>query len=251
MKKIRLMLPDKLFGKDVDLLLIWVVPVLVFLGLVIVFVNVILPRFTNVSDYFSQLSVVKSNIVSLNNKRLYMLSLDQNELNNKSLLVENGVLSEKNSYLLIKIIGKIVSEYGFVVSNFSVSIGDIDEVDKKVSKFDYQKLPVSVEISGPKDKFLTMVSSIEKSLPVLSIDEFMMESIGSIARIKMNVSAYYLPDWTQTKLESLSVSDLTPSKGEEDVLNLISGYKYYGASESMIGNTNNVFTPTNRVDPFY
>lgn len=251
MNKLRMYLPDKVFGKEVDLLLIWFVPVLVIVILLSLFVNFIFPRLSETTNLFSKLKIVKTNITQLNDKKIYMSSLDQNDLNSKSLLVENGVLSEKNSYLLIKILSKIVADYGFSVSNFSVSIGDVDEVEKKTIKFDYQKLPVAVEVSGPKDKFLAMVSGIENSLPVLSIDEFVMEGIGDVANIKMSVSAYYLPEWTQTKLETLSVSDLIPSKGEEDVLTQISQFKYYGATESLIGRSDQKFLPTNRIDPFF
>jgi hypothetical protein len=78
-----------------------------------------------------------------------------------------------------------------------------------------------------------------------------MTGVGDMATIKMSVSAYYLPDWNLGKLESLSVSDLTPSKDETTVLAKIGGYKYYGAAEGEVSRIKDTFIPSNRVDPFY
>ncbi len=251
MNKIKSWLPDKLFGKDTGILSVWFLPVVGMAMLILVFVGVVLPRFSEVKNLFSQIDKVSKDVKLLNQKRTYLLSLDQAELKSKSDLVENGVLSEKNSYLLIKIVSKVVSDFGYTVADFSVTLGDIKEIDKKSVKFDYQKVPVEVVVTGPKANFLEMVSGMEKSLPVLSIDNFNMVSAGEVATIKMSISAYYLPDWTQAKLEGLSITDLTPSKDESEILSQISSYKYYGTSGGEIGGEGQKFVPNNRIDPFY
>lgn len=251
MNKLKRYLPDKLFGKDVGILLVWAVPGLVMIVLILIFVGIVVPKFDQVKSLFGQIDKVTSETKMLNEKRVYLLSLDQAELKSKSVLVENGVLSEKNSYLLIKIISKIVTGFEYQISDFSVTLGDVKEIDKSSIKFDYQKVPVEVVVSGPKANFLAMVSGIEKSLPVLSIDNFNMVSNGEMATIKMSISAYYLPEWTLGKLEGLSVTDLTPNKDESAILSQIGGYKYYGATEGEIGKSNQKFIPSDRVDPFY
>jgi len=152
---------------------------------------------------------------------------------------------------LIKVISKVVAGFGYSVGDYSVSLGDLKEVDQTVAKFDYQKVPVGVVVSGPRDKFLPMVAEIENSLPILSIDDFKMNNSGEVSTIKMSISAYYLPNWNQAKLESLSIADLTPSKEESDVLTTISEYKYYGASEAQLGGTDSKFNDFGRIDPFY
>lgn len=245
-------LPDKLFGKDTGIIVVWVTPVLIIVALILVTFSVVWPRVTEIETNFANIEKVTKNISLLNEKRLYLLSLDQADLQSKSMLVENGVLSEKNSYLLVKIISKIATDFEYTIGDFSVTLGDVSQVEKKSAKFDYQKVPVEVILNGPKAKFLDLVSGIEKSLPVLSIDNFSMSSNqNDVAVIKMSISAYYLPDWNQTKLESLSVTDLTPSKDESKVLTQIGAYKYYGASEAELGKTKENFVPLNRADPFY
>lgn len=249
--RIKSALPDKLFGKDIDLILVWMPLCGVVLFSLFLLNVVVVPKVGEVNDIFVQINKVENEIKLLNDKRNYLASLDQNELQSKSSLVENGVLSEKNSYLLIKVVSKIASNFGFSMGDFTVTLGDIKEIDKTSVKFDYQKVPVEVELTGPKSKFLEMVSEIENSLPVLSINSFNMTSNGDEATIKMNVSAYYLPNWNQTKLEKLSVTDLTPSKDEQGVLTKIGGYKYYGVVEGQIGGVKDTFKPSDRIDPFF
>lgn len=251
MNQLRNILPDKMFGKDMTVAYVWVFPILVIVSFMIVFGVVVMPKITEIYNIYGQIQKIGSETKKVNDKRIYLSILDQEELKLKSVLVENGVLSEKNSYLLVKIIGKIVAEFGYTMGDFSVSLGDLKEIDKTAVKFDYQKVPVQVEISGPKANFLTMVTAIENSLPVLSIDNFNMTSVGDVAIIKMNVSAYYLPNWNQNKLESLSITDLTPNKDESDILQKIGEYKYYGANEAEINRQKGKFVPSDRVDPFY
>lgn len=242
---------NKLFGKDVSILTVWLMPTGIVFVLVLVFVSVVIPKIEEIQSTFSNIDKVTREIVLVNQKRAYLLSVDQEDLQMKSTLVENGVLSEKNSYLLIKIISKVVASFGYSVGDFSVNLGDIKEIDKKSPKFDYQKVPVEVMVSGPKSNFLAMVTGIEKSLPVLSIDNFSLTGTGDVANIKMNVSAYYLLDWTQGKLENLSVADLTPGKEETDVLSQIGSFKYYGDASGEIGSSSRKFEPSSRIDPFY
>lgn len=251
MNKLRTMLPDKIFGHDVSVLLVWAMPAGVMLVLLMIFYSVVFPKVEEIQNYLAQKDKVTKEIVSINAKRVYLLSLDQAELKANSDIVENGVLSEKNSYLLVKIIGKVVADFGYSVGDFSVTLGDVKQIDQKSIKFDYQKVPVEVVVTGPKQNFLKMVAGIEKSLPVLSIDDFNMTSIGEVATIKISVSAYYLPDWTQSKLESLSVTDLTPNKDEQAVLSRIGSFKFYGTTQGEINSSKQVFIPTERVDPFY
>lgn len=251
MKKIEEILPDKLFGKDTSVLLVWFWPILIIIFLIYFFILIIVPKIEQISIGIDQIKKLNVEIKKINEKRIYLSMLDQDEIKSQSNLIENGVLSEKNSYLLIKIISKIVAGFGYSVSDYSVSLGNLKEIDQTVSKFNYQKVPVEVTISGPKTSFLSMVAGIENSSPVLSIDDFKMTGGGEVVTIKMNVSAYYLPNWNQAKLESLSIVDLTPSKEESSVLTKISKYKYYGASEAELNRTNDSFVNFGRVDPFY
>lgn len=251
MKKISNVTSDKIFGKDISVLLIWAIPLGIIVVFIFIFIFVVMPKINEIGDANLQIQKIAGEIKKVNDKRIYLSTLDQEELKSKSVLVENGVLSERNSYLLVKIISKVVSKFEYSVGDFSISLGDLKEIDKTVAKFDYQKVPVAVVLTGPKANFLAMVEAIENSLPVLSIDNFSMTSIGEVANIKINVSAYYLPDWNLAKLESLSISDLTPNKDESNVLTKIGSYTYYGASEAELSRQKESFVSSDRADPFY
>ncbi len=91
-----------------------------------------------------------------------------------------------------------------MVESFSVSPGDVDTTneDGSVSKTaatgkqatkGINNVPLSVVISGPEDKYLELIKSIERALPVMSIDRFSMEiGTGDVATLKMVVSTYSL-----------------------------------------------------------
>ena len=251
MNKLKSYLPEKLFGVDMSVLLVWLTPVGVMVILMLIFVRWMVPQIADIKGLFNQIDKVINETKVLNEKRVYLLSLDQAELESKLTLIENGVLSEKNSYLLVKIISEIGADFEYQVSDFSVTLGDIKEVDKKSTKFEYQTVPVDVVIVGPKANFLAMVNAVEKSLPVLSIDNYSMTIVSDLATIKMSISAYYLLEWTQNKLEALSLADLTSNSDESTVLSKISAYKYYSPAVAGFSNRSKDFVPSDRVDPFY
>jgi len=251
MNKLKSYLPDKLFGKDVAVWLVWSMPVGVMIILMLIFARWVVPQIIDIKGLFNQIDKVVNETKVLNEKRVYLLSLDRAELESKLTLIENGVLSEENSYLLVKIISKIGADFEYQVSDFSVTLGDIKEVAKKSTKFEYQTVPVDVVIVGPKANFLAMINAVEKSLPVLSIDNYSMTITGDLATIKMSILAYYLPEWTQNKLEALSLTDLTSNNDELTVLSKIDTYKYYGVTEGEIKQGVQKFVPSDRVDPFY
>jgi len=96
MNKLKSYLPDKLFGKDVAVWLVWSMPVGVMIILMLIFARWVVPQIIDIKGLFNQIDKVVNETKVLNEKRVYLLSLDRAELESKLTLIENGVLSEEN-----------------------------------------------------------------------------------------------------------------------------------------------------------
>ena len=90
MSKIKLNLPDKVFGVDTNLLVLWVVPGLVLMALLLTFLGVIRPKISNISEIVKQVMEVRKTTQEVIEKRKYFMSIDQNELNASVSLLSSG-----------------------------------------------------------------------------------------------------------------------------------------------------------------
>ncbi|MEK7527830.1 MAG: GspMb/PilO family protein [Patescibacteria group bacterium] len=249
MSKIKLNLPDKVFGVDTNLLVLWVVPGLVLMALLLTFLGVIRPKISNISEIVKQVMEVRKTTQEVIEKRKYFMSIDQNELNASVSLLSSGVMPEKNSYLLVKIIRRISENSGYQVSDFSVSLGEVKKQDVNQKEIGFEKVPVQLVLSGPKEKYLELIEGLEKSLPVLSIDSFDMKTSGEIATIDIRVSAYFQPESNKIKIETLSLKEMILSDKESTLLSTIKGFKAFEAEN--IEGTEGRYKPYERSDPFF
>lgn len=225
MSKINLNLPDKIFGTDRNLLTVWLTPVLILMVLLLTFLWVVSPKISEIEKVIKEIKDVKKKTVEVMDKRKYFLSVDQEELNNNANLLSSGVMPQKNSYLLVKIIKKVAEVSGFQVSDFSVSMGDVKKPELKQTATDYEKVPVELTLSGSGEKYLELIKGLERSLPVLSIDSFDLKINGLVAVIKVRVSAYFQPVSDKIKIESLKLAEMTLKSEETALLSKIREYK--------------------------
>lgn len=241
---------DKIFGMDVALAVLWLEPVGLAFILLLSIGLVIVPKINESLAKMTEIKSVSAKIEEINQKRTYLQTVDQEEIKNNALKLGAGLLPEKSAYLLVRIIRNVAIEAGYSIDDFNVSMGDVKTDDsKKKDNTNYDKIPVAVTLMGPAENYLTLVKSIERSLPIMSIDSFEMSSGGDgVSKIKLNVSAYYLRDITNIKLEALTLADLTPSQKEMDLLSTIGEYKAMAVQGS---SGNEVFTKYDRADPFF
>jgi hypothetical protein len=249
MSRLKLNLPDKIFGATTNLLLVWVTPVLVITVLGLTFFVVIGPKISEIREMIKEVKVVRQSTLSMVEKRLYFSSVDQEELNANANLLNSGVMSEKNSYLLVKIIQRVAEESGYQVSDFSVSLGDIKNQNQTPKGVDFEKIPVQLVLSGPRQKYLNLILGLERNLPVLSIDSFDMKTSGEIATIEINVSAYFQPESAKIKMETLNLKEMTLLDEETKLLSKIKDFKAYGVTD--LGGTGGQFKSYERNDPFF
>lgn len=219
-------LPDKIFGLDKSLILLFLPP----LGLVIVFLislNLILmPNISNIGEVNKKIAEVKSNTNKTKEQNNYLTSINQAELIKNAEYLNNAVLKDKQSYLLVQVIRGVANNYGYQVESFSLTPGEIksDESISISTSEETIKMPVTVSLIGPKEKNLEFISALEKSLPILFIDKFETKVLGSLDQLDLTVSSYYINDKSKTDTSNITLNDLILSKEEVALINRISSF---------------------------
>jgi hypothetical protein len=245
----RLNLPDKIFSVDSRILLLWLQPVALALVIIFSLLVVILPKIEEISEKIKEIKTVSQKIVEVNQKRSYLQTVDQEETLNNAKKLADALLPERNSYLLVRIIRDAAAQNSYNVDDFSISMGDVKNEEVKNDN-NYDRIPVSITLIGPSDNYIALVKTIERALPIMSIDNFEMRSQNGVATIRLNVLAYYLRDISSLKIENLTLGDLTPSQEEAILLSTISEYRTMSV-ESTINNEEGSFVKYERQDPFF
>lgn len=244
-------LPEKLFGMETGLLVVFV-PLVVVVVLVVISINLLLvPKLSEYQQMSGQLNNIEQQTQQFIQKRNYLLSIDQVELKKNADFIYNALLPQKNSYLLVGMISQIASSYGYQTDSFLVSPGDVTAKNSSTVN-GVASIPVTISIVGPADKYLNLIKGLESCLPVLSLDSFKMTSDGSVAKIDLAVSAYYAQTNMNIDITKLTLTDLTPTKEESDLLARLNQF-------TVLGNTNDFgpgfdttksYVKYNRADPF-
>lgn len=213
-------LPDKIFGFETGLVKVFLLP-LPILGLIWLSLQfVILPRINNLKEMNSQVNDIQKQIKSTQEKIGYLSALDKNELDKDANYLNNALLREKNTYLLVKIVRTIAESYGFNVKSFLVTPGTLKSsgTEKKAPLDVVTKIPVALVIVGPKSKYMELILALEKSLPVLVVDSFDLKSSGDVAEVSLKISSFFVEDRGTVNINNVSLTDLTLKKEELDVL---------------------------------
>lgn len=243
-------LPDKIFGIEKSFILLFLPP----LGLLILFLisfNLLLsPKFSQIGEVNKNINSVKANTAKIKEQNNYLTSIDQNELKRNAQYLDNAVLKDKQSYLLVQIIRSVANNFNYQLESFSLIPGEIkNEESIKISASEESiKMPVSLSLIGPKEKNLEFILALEKTLPILFIDKFETKTNGSLAQLDLTVSSYYISDKTNVETSNLSLSDLTLSKEETDLIKRISSFTKIENNQTTIQQS--TFQQYQRENPF-
>lgn len=246
-------MPEKIFGVNSSLIKLFFVPLAVVVFFLTSIGWLILPRIESIKSLKKSGNEVKTQIKSIDEKRDYLLSVDQSELKKNADYLSSAVLPEKNSYLLIDVLRDIIKKYEYTIISFSLSISELKDVDKtlKISEKDLAtKLPLSVEVSGPSDKLVDLIKGLENSLPILFIDSLEMSNKADYSTLKMSISSYYVANDSKSDYEKLTLTDLKLTKEESDLLAKISGFDNSAAQEGLGGLEGGTFVEYDRENPF-
>jgi hypothetical protein len=244
-------LSDKVFGIDKSLLMLF----LPSLGLIILFfiiLNLVLmPKINEIGLIKDKINEVKANTNKIKAQNKYLMSIDQEELKKDAEYLDNAVLKDKKSYLLVEIIRGVADNFGYQVESFNLTPGELKEEDSSIkisSSNDTIKMPVNLMMVGPKDKTLELISALEKTLPILFIDKFETKNLGQSAQLNLTVSSYYINDKSNIETENITLDDLILSKEESDLIIRISSFNKIQNNQAENGISK--FKQYNRENPF-
>jgi hypothetical protein len=253
MKKNNLfVMPEKIFGISSGLIKLFLPPLAMVIFVLTSMGWLILPKIEAAKLLKNSADTIKSQIKLIDEKRSYLLSVDQDQLKQNADYLSNAVLKEKNSYLLLGVMKDICAKYDYTITSFSLSIDDLkgEKDSLQVANKDIAtKMPLSIEVIGPADKFIDFIKAIENNLPILFIDGLENNQQGRNYTLKMTISSYYLADKLDSVSENLTINDLKLTKEESELLAKISQFEKSLSLEG-VDTDGGVFVEYNRTNPF-
>lgn len=250
-------MPDKIFGISSSLIKLFFLP----LGVVVLFLIslglVIVPQFDSIKELQGSITKIRGGIKTTEEKRDYLTAVNQEKLVKDESYLSSAVLQEKNSYLLVGVIRNVADNFGYRVKSFSINPVKLkDEGGEllKVSDKDVAtKLPVNLVLEGPEDKVIDLLKAMESSLPIMFVDRLGISSKLTVSELTLTVSSYYMADNQNLVSGNLSLSDLIPTKEENDLLDRISEFNRDDRLTQTLteqGSEGKTFTEYSRSNPF-
>lgn len=255
MKWLKLDLPDKIFGQETGLLMIFVPAVAVIILAILSFGWIISPRIDDYRATQDKITSTTQETKTLTEKIDYLKSIDLNQLNQDETLVNNALLPQKNSYLLVNIIRKLSESYNYTVDSFSVSMTGLKGSGQPAGTTTtngFASVPVEVVLLGSADNYVDFVSALEQSLPLMSLTKFEMKKSGTSVELDLTISAYYSPEVNNVDISKLSLADLTLTNDEGNLVSKIGQFKTV-ENLNLVGGQLKLdqnFVQYNRTDPF-
>ena len=244
---------DKIFGMDRRIIYLWLEPLALFLMIFMSTFMIIVPKINEGLAKLNENKSVLKKTADVNEKINYLQTIDQEGIKKDAQKLASGLLPEKSSYLLLKVIQNTAQKLNYNIDDFSISMGDVkEETAENIKATSFDKILIQVNLIGPGENYLALAKALERSLPIMSINKYEMSSkSGEVTTIKLEVYAYYMKEVTNFKLENISLSDLTLSQAEADLLSTISEYTELDVKSIEGVGGSGAFVKYERVDPFF
>jgi len=243
-------LPDKILGLERSLLTLFLTPLVLILFFFISLNLVLIPKINEIQSINNKINEVNLKTDKINEQIKYLNSIDPEELQKNADYLDNAVLKNKQSYLLVGIIRGVANKFGYQTESFSLTPGELknNEAKNKTSLGNMTKMPINLLLYGPKDKSLELILALERTLPILFIDKFETNTNGDITRLNLTVSSYYIDNEINIDTSNIALSDLILSNEESTLLDKISSFSKIEENQSDIGTTE--FKQYQRENPF-
>ena len=244
-------LPDKVFGIEKSLLMLFLPSFGLILLFFIILNLVLIPKINEIGVIKNKINEIKTNTDKVKAQNKYLMSIDQEELKKDAEYLDNAVLKDKKSYFLVEIIRGVADDFNYQVESFNLTPGELKGEDSSIkisSSNDTVKMPVNLTMIGPKEKTLELISALEKTLPILFIDKFETKNSGELAQLNLTVSSYYINDKSDVETENITLDDLILSKEESSLITRISSFNKI--ENKQVGTGNSQFKQYNRENPF-
>jgi hypothetical protein len=252
MKQLNIKLPEAIFGLEIDLVKILLIPVFLIIFFIISLNLVVLPKISEINSINEEINQTNDKTKVVIEKKNYLMSRDQEKLKTDEEFLGSAILKEKQSYFLVGIIRLIADKYGFQIKSFSISPGKLKDDDKiKIAdKEVMNRLPVSVVLVGPKENHLDLLLGLEKSLPVLVINNFKMNTTDGMAELNLDINSFYITQDIISDVTTLSLAELTVSQEESELLDKLSQFERVDTKSVVQDLGQGEFTKYNRENPF-
>lgn len=228
-------LPDKIFGLEKSLLILFL-PAFGLLLLFLISLGLVLkPKIDEIKEVKNKTNEVKANTSKIKEQNKYLMSIDEEELKRNADYLDNAVLKDKKSYLLVEIIRGVANKFDYQIESFSLTPGELKEEEDSIKispSGDITKMPINLSMVGPREKTLDLISALEKTLPILFIDKFETKISGDLSQLNLVVSSYYVNNKTNMETENVTLDDLILSKEELALITRISSFNKIESNQS-------------------
>ncbi len=251
-KFFNLNLPDKIFGIEKSFLVLFLAPLGLFLLFLLSLRLILISKINDIYAVNKQIKTIEFDTNKIKQQNSYLMSIDQEELKKNAEYLDNAVLKDKRSYLLVEIIRGVANKFDYQIQSFSLTPGEIknNESIKIVNSKDAAvRMPIDLSILGPKERSLDLVLALEKTLPILFIDKFEKKDIKDLCQLNLTVSSYYLGSKMNIETSNLNLNDLILSKQELELINKISSFTKIENNSMDVG-TSIMFQKYQRDNPF-
>jgi len=215
-------------------------PAVVVVTGVFVFTSLFLPRIKEMAVIRKEIRKNEDLVTEIDKKVRLIQSIDREDLERQSFVAETALPSKKNIYNLVVVMKNVAFAHGFEMESLKIGMGEIDsesietgegeedvsgegdenEVPEVVTRDvpkkgdDLEKLPIKVELIGPKDDYLDFLLAMEEAIPLLSISKLDLSSQKEVASIDLTVIVYFSPAKAGLDLDNISLSDLMMTEEE-------------------------------------
>jgi len=229
-------LPDKILGLERSLLALFLPPLFLILFFLLSLNFVLVPKINEINSVSKKIDEVNFRTDKINEQIKYLNSIDPEELQRNADYLDNAVLKNKQSYLLVGIIREVANRFGYQIESFSLTPGELKDSDikNKTSLGDMTKMPIDLLLDGPKDKSLELILALEKTLPILFIDKFETSTSGNITKLNLTISSYYIDNDINIDTNTIALSDLILSNEESSLLEKISSFSKIEENQSNV-----------------
>jgi len=209
-----------------------------------VFLYVFLPRFREYRETEKEIKVQDQKIAVLTRKFNDLNTLSEKELQDNVDLSLRAVPAEKDFYIVVQNIKSIFGQEGVLLPEFQFSVGEVSTQSAKAAQQTEGDQPefFAIELSffGPVDNVEKVISRLENSLPLLSVNSLKLNSdssspSGQLGNYEgtMSLKSYFalLPRTLGAIDKELPKIDSQQKKQLEG----LSSFEYYAAEEVPLG----------------
>jgi Tfp pilus assembly protein PilO len=174
----------------------------------------VLPKIKQIIDLKGKIETDKARLSRVTEKLFFIEGLDQYELDRKVDTVEKALPSEKAVAGVLAVLSSLAEESGTSFVTFKIDPGDL--VLEKL-----EEVELRASFVGSRENIKTLLSLIDKVLPVMSIVSYNLEP----EEAELNIKSYFSPiPETIGKIDE-PLSKLTPE--EDEIYRQLAQFKSY------------------------